>query len=164
MKKTVSGILFVLLLVSVFTGAFNVQSVRVNASSRGETVQAEDTDWWPMFHHDLNHMGYSTSTAPKTNRILWSYLTGGYVDSSPAVVDGVVYVGSTDSNVYALNASSGAVVWSYMTDGVVESSPAVVDGVVFVGSCDKKVYALNATTGEFVWSYITGGVVDSSPT
>ena len=37
---------------------------------------------------------------------LWSYTTGNYVDS-PAVVNGVVYVGSFDGNVYALNASTG---------------------------------------------------------
>lgn len=33
----------------------------------------------------------------------WSYATGGRVRSSPAVVDGVVYVGSQDHNVYALD-------------------------------------------------------------
>jgi outer membrane protein assembly factor BamB len=33
--------------------------------------------------------------------VLWSYTTGNWVISSPAVVDGVVYVGSNDGNVYA---------------------------------------------------------------
>jgi hypothetical protein len=42
--KTVSGILFVLLLVSVFTGTFNVPT-KANASSREDTVQATDTDY-----------------------------------------------------------------------------------------------------------------------
>ncbi len=35
--------------------------------------------------------------------------------SSPAVANGVVYVGSRNSNVYALNASTGALLWSYTT-------------------------------------------------
>ena len=39
----------------------------------------------------------------------------GYVHSSPAVANGVVYVGSDDGNVYALNASTGAKLWSYTT-------------------------------------------------
>src|SRR5208282_713818 len=47
----------------------------------------------------------------------WSYTTGGTridpVASSPAVANGVVYVGSNDGNVYALNASTGAKLWSY---------------------------------------------------
>jgi len=34
----------------------------------------------------------------------WNYTTGGNVGSSPAVVNGVVYVGSDDHNVYALSA------------------------------------------------------------
>ncbi len=38
---------------------------------------------------------------------LWSYATGGYVESSPAVVNGVVYVGSWDGNVYAFSLKHG---------------------------------------------------------
>ena len=54
--------------------------------------------------------------------------------SSPAVANGVVYVGSADHNVYALNAGTGAKLWSYTAGGVSDSSPAVANGVVYVGS------------------------------
>ena len=53
----------------------------------------------------------------------WSYATGGYIDSSPAVVGGVVYVGSFDGNVCALNATTGAKLWSFTTGNSVDSSP-----------------------------------------
>ena len=76
--------------------------------------------------------------------------------SSPAVVNGVVYFGSDDGNVYALNASTGAKLWSYATGDGVDSSPAVANGVVYVGSDDGNVYALNASTGAKLWSYATG--------
>ena len=82
--------------------------------------------------------------------------TGNYVDSSPAVANGVVYVGSDDRNVYALNASTGAKLWSYTTGDIVYSSPAVANGVVYVGSYDDNVYALNALTGAKLWSFTTG--------
>jgi len=87
------------------------------------------------------------------------------VQSSPAVVGGLVYVGSYDDNVYCLNAATGALVWSYLTGGPVGSSPAVVGGLVYVGSDspDDNVYCLNATTGAYMWSYLTGGPVGSSP-
>jgi len=91
----------------------------------------------------------------------WSYTTGGG-DSSPAVANGVVSVGSFDGNVYALNASTGAELWSYATGSWVYSSTAVANGVVYVGS-DANVSALNASTGTLLWSYGTGGYVWSSP-
>jgi outer membrane protein assembly factor BamB len=70
-----------------------------------------------------------------------SYTTGDFVQSSPAVANGVVYVGSLDHNLYALNAKTGSKLWSYTTGGIVYSSPAVANGVVYVGSGDSKVYA-----------------------
>ncbi len=102
----------------------------------------------------------------KSLGLKWSYTTGGGVYSSPAVANGVVYVGSGDYKVYALNASTGALLWSYTTSYSVESSPAVANGVVYVGSFDSVdygyVYALNASTGALLWSYATGQV-ESSP-
>jgi glucose dehydrogenase len=95
--------------------------------------------------------------------VRWTYTTGSLVQSSPAVANGVAYVGSWDHNVYALNASTGALLWKYATGYRVESSPAIADGLVFVGSDDYKVYALNAKTGAKVWSYTTGYQVYSSP-
>jgi hypothetical protein len=59
----------------------------------------------------------------------------------------VVYVGSDDGKVYALNAANGAYIWSYTTGNEVYSSPAVVGGVVYVGSWDGKVYAFGPAQG-----------------
>lgn len=147
MKKIVCGILLALLSAILITGAFNVQSTKANASSQGETAQAADPDWWPMFHHDLDHTGYSTSTGPTTNNTLWNYTTINGVLSSPAVVDGLVYVGSYDDNVYCLNAATGTQVWNYTTGGPVYSSPAVVNGVVYIGTngAGGKIYAFGSS-------------------
>jgi outer membrane protein assembly factor BamB len=65
---------------------------------------AADVDEWSMFHQDLSHTGYSTSAAPNTNNTIWGSTIGGHVFSSPAVVGGMVYVGSDDGKVYCLNA------------------------------------------------------------
>ncbi|MGD0329665.1 MAG: PQQ-binding-like beta-propeller repeat protein [Nitrososphaeria archaeon] len=120
------------------------------------------TDDWTMFRHDAAHSGYSTSSSSGGVK-LWSFPTGDQVESSPAVAGGVVYVGSYDHNVYALNASTGAKIWSYTTGDWVTSSPAVVGGVVYVGSYDNNTYALNASSGVKLWSFTTGGWVFSSP-
>lgn len=75
----------------------------------------------------------------------------------------IVYVGSEDDNVYALNATTGAYMWSFMTGSAVYSSPAVAEGTVFIGSTDDNIYALDASTGAYLWSYTTGDAVHSSP-
>ena len=69
---------------------------------------ASTSDNWPMFNHDLAHTGYSTSKAPRTNQTLWTFTVANAVKTSPAVVDGIVYFGSDDGYVYALNAANGS--------------------------------------------------------
>src|ERR687898_349584 len=63
--------------------------------------------------------------------------------SSPAVAQGLVYVG-TRSNLVARDAGTGSLQWSGHTGATISSSPAVVDGVVYVGLGDYKVYAFDA--------------------
>jgi outer membrane protein assembly factor BamB len=122
---------------------------------------------WPMFHKDPAHSGYTESTGPLTNQILWRYQAGSGIESSPAVVDDVVYFGALYNGyngfVYALNAKTGSKIWQFATDSGVESSPAVVDGVVYVGGYDGYIYALNATTGSVFWESRTEGYIFSSP-
>jgi len=162
--KAITGIALTMLLLAVVSPIdVSVGVVDFDGGS-GDFVAQSGVDWWPMFRHDLNHTGYSTSKAPNTNNTIWKYTTGDRVISSPAVADGKVYVGSDDDKVYCLNASTGAHIWNYTTGYLVQSSPAVADGKVYVGSVlDGKVYCLNATTGAHIWNYTTGGVVLASP-
>ena len=95
--------------------------------------------------------------------MLWSHPTGDFVVNAPTVVDGVVYVGSDDNHVYALNASTGTELWRFETGDVIRSSPTVVGGAVYVGSNDNHVYALDAKTGAELWSQDTGNWVQYSP-
>ncbi len=76
--------------------------------------------------------------------------------SSPVVWRGVVYFGSGDGNVYALNAASGALQWKFKTGDVVHASPAIDGGTVYVGSWDSYFYALDAATGREEWRFKTG--------
>ena len=77
--------------------------------------------------------------------------------SSALIEDGVVYFGSGDSHIYALDANSGELVWKYKTDNVVHSSPAISNGIVFCGSFDSNLYALDAKTGDKKWVF-QGGI------
>ena len=121
-------------------------------------------DWWPMFHHDLCHTGFSTSSAPETNHTKWTFTTdSGGAFSSPAISNGKLYVSSCDHRIYCLDAETGELIWTYTTGNYVFSSPAIANGKVYVGSMDHKIYCLDADTGELIWTYTTGDFVWSSP-
>jgi outer membrane protein assembly factor BamB len=119
---------------------------------------------WTMFRRDQDHTGVINPgvVSPQGN-LKWTFQTGDAIHSSPAVVNGIVYVGSRDYNIYALDAKTGEKIWSFKTGSWVESSPAVVNGVVYCGSNDGEVYALDAATGAKLWSFSTEYAVRSSP-
>ena len=94
---------------------------------------------------------------------LWRFACEDEVRSSPAVHNGVVYVGAYDHNVYAINAENGKFLWKYATEGGIASSPCVYEGRLFVGSADRVLYAINAETGRISWTCPTQGGVWSSP-
>ena len=76
--------------------------------------------------------------------------------SSPVVANGLVYFGSGDTNIYALDASTGTLKWKFKTGDVVHASPALANGTLFVGSWDSYFYALDAATGKEKWRFKTG--------
>lgn len=88
-----------------------------------------------------------------------------FVVTSPRAVlsDGVVYVGSGDNGLNAVNAATGQRVWRFETAGPIRTD-AVVDGArVFVGSLDGSVYAVDRQTGKQLWKKETYGPLTSSP-
>jgi hypothetical protein len=103
---------------------------------------------WPTFRHDLQHTGRSQYIGPDEPIFNWSFTTGYYVYSSPAVgSDGTIYVGSEDYKLYSLN-PDGSLQWSFPTAGGLYSSPAVgCDGSIYVGSLDSRLYAIGPGIG-----------------
>jgi outer membrane protein assembly factor BamB len=67
------------------------------------------------------------------------------------VNNGTVYIGSSDGNLYAIDALTGAKKWDFKTGDSVWGTPTVVNGVVYFASWDKKLYALDAETGAKKW-------------
>ncbi len=73
--------------------------------------------------------------------------------SSPVVVNGLVYFGSGDGSLYALEAATGAMKWKFHTGDVVHASPAYANGVLYFGSWDSYFYAVDAKTGAQRWRF-----------
>src|SRR5262249_27032840 len=87
----------------------------------------------------------------KPGTFLWHQPVGTATAKSPRVVDGVVYLASTDFYVYALDAATGERRWRYQTGGAVYGGPVVQGDVIYVGSTDGKVHALTRD-GTLAWS------------
>jgi PKD repeat protein len=120
-----------------------------------ETGGLADTAW-PKFQRDLLNTGRSPYNGPQTNNKIWSYTTDKYVYNSPVIgIDGTIYVGSTDKNLYALN-RDGTLKWKYSTGSdIVQGAPTIgSDGTIYSTSYDGKLYALNPD-GTLKWSYTT---------
>jgi len=82
---------------------------------------------------------------------------------SPVVTDNIVYFGSQDNNLYAVEAETGNQQWVFETDGVISSSPTVANGTVFISS-DTNLYAVDAETGDQQWQNISKDRPFTSPT
>ena len=98
-----------------------------------------------MFRANPEHTGvYDNGGIEPGNTELWRFATGGIIYSSPSVANGVVYVGSDDKNLYAIDTVTGKEKWHFATGDHIYSSPSVANGVVYVGSNDKNLYAIGA--------------------
>jgi len=111
-----------------------------------------------MFRGDAAHRGvYAGQPIASQPKLKWTFHTRGRVYSSPAVAGGTVFIGSTDQNLYAIDAATGAQKWKFRTDSRVTSSPAVANGFVYFGSFDGNFYAVDAGTGAVKWKFATAG-------
>jgi outer membrane protein assembly factor BamB len=84
---------------------------------------------------------------------------GAWVIASPAIKDGVVYVGTSDSGLFhALDAKTGAIRFSLSTNHwAMFSSPAIAGSIAYVGTDEGKVLAVDLATGRLAWTFQTEG-------
>jgi outer membrane protein assembly factor BamB len=114
---------------------------------------------YPMF---LGSPSRTTMGSGPTNlQLKWSFEAGGPIISSAACSNEVVYFGSSDQKIYAVDANTGTQKWTFTTGFAQWSTPAVANGKVYTGSDDGNVYCLDAATGTQVWKTAAGGVTNS---
>jgi len=96
-------------------------------------------------------------------------------EATPVVVDGVMYVSSAWSKVFALDAKTGKEIWRDdprvpgpaalpLCCDVVNRGVAVYKGRVYVGTIDARLIALDAETGKEIWRHPVGAPVRGAPT
>jgi outer membrane protein assembly factor BamB len=135
------------------------------------------TNHGTLYAYDAAGGATTCSGAPKVCTAIWTGTTGGFIYNTPAVANGVIYVGSTDDKLYAFAAGCATggnactPLWTGATGNeILYSSPAVANGVVYVGSHDNTLYAFDAAgpdahciglapsrTCSPLWTYVAGG-------
>jgi alcohol dehydrogenase (cytochrome c) len=126
---------------------------------------------WP--HYGGTQMAWRYSALDQVNAgnvknltPAWIFQTGDYVEnlqSTPIVVDGVMYLITPRAHVFSLDAATGRLIWQYKyptprpgipgSEGnfVQNRGLAVSDGKVFFGTIDNNLVALDQKTGREVW-------------
>lgn len=130
-----------------------------------------DSSSWPSYGRDYTNQRYSPLTqinaaSVKQLSLAWHFKTGVVkaFETSPVVVDGIMYITTALNHVIALDAESGAKKWEWVADlgttiiccGPVNRGVAVYGGRVYVGTLDARLFALDAATGRRVWDVQVG--------
>lgn len=111
-----------------------------------------------MFRGDAAHSGvYPAPGLRQLHGLKWKFATGDRIVASPVWWEGVVYFGSDDNNVYAVDGATGRQNWKFATQGPVPCTPAVAGGLVYFTSYDGRFYAVDAHSGHLKWKFTTGG-------
>ena len=76
---------------------------------------------------------------------------------------GYIYITSTQGQVMAVDALSGAALWSLDLGVWVSAPPTAKEGVVYVGATDHVLYALDARSGALLWYYTSQGEILARP-
>ena len=155
------------------TDNFNLSNVTLQIwDSNNKSILVDPlNDSWVSFSHDINHTGYQDETLDVQHFIQkWNFSgngTGsptGWTIVAPIVYGGVVYAGSNDGNLYAINASTGVQIWNKNFPASIFSSPNYYDGVIYVEgglSNSDTLYAVNPSNGNVIWSKSIGDSASS---
>src|SRR5262249_39494195 len=99
--------------------------------------------------------------APK-GEVLWTYQTDGRIQDSPALDGQLVFFGSEDGAVYALNRVTGALTWRFAAASKIFGQPQIAAEHVFFAAENGTVYALDKKNGREIWEAKVSGQVHAS--
>src|ERR1700722_110538 len=129
------------------------------------TLSAADlatTNDWPSYGGTHAALRYSALDQINTANVkalapAWIFQTGDYengLQATPIVIDGILYLSTSNAWVFALDGASGRVIWKYhfklgtgLGYGKQNRGLAVGNGRVFLGTADNHIVALDQKTG-----------------
>jgi len=108
------------------------------------------------FHGNMARTGVYDQPGPKQfGGVKWSFKTSAPIVASPAVADGVVYITSMDTHLYAIDQQTGKEKWNFKSRMPIVSSPTVAGGAVYFVSSGGALAAIDIATGKPKWVFAT---------
>ena len=96
-------------------------------------------------------------TCQSQENIIWKFTAKSGIYSSPVIDNNIIYFGSNDSSLYALDKNTGKTNWSYNTKGQIRSKPLIHNETIIFNSTDGFIYSLNKNNGNEKWRFKTEG-------
>ena len=117
---------------------FPIDYSSMSSVSLAENVAFFGADGWGQ----TGEIGTINALNVNNGELLWRFETEGFVRGGAAIAGDIVYFGSHEHYLYAVDRHTGEMKWRYETGAGIASAPAVVDGRVYFGSIDGHVYVL----------------------
>jgi outer membrane protein assembly factor BamB len=99
----------------------------------------------------------------RTGRLIWRYVVGSPIESSPIVRDGVDYFGAWNGRIYALDLRRRRVRWVHRSGYKVTSSAALAGGTLYIGDYGGRLLALRTRDGALRWARSVNGRIYGTP-
>jgi outer membrane protein assembly factor BamB/tRNA A-37 threonylcarbamoyl transferase component Bud32 len=98
-----------------------------------------------------------------SGKIRWHFGARRGITGSPLVSQGVIYVGSMDATLYALDAKTGWVIWRFRLGKGTISTPTIADNRLYTGAADGAIYCIETNSARELWRFTTQHQVTGSP-
>jgi len=118
----------------------------------------EDPGDWLMFKGNPARTGNTPEKLRTPLKIKWTYPEKSLKErifTSPIVYQGMVFFGSCDRHLHAVDQFNGKSIWKRPTGDKIISTPAIYRGVIFVASLDGNIYAQLTKNGKPLWVFST---------
>ena len=112
------------ILIDVSVGAFGLHGPSDAAGLPLLLLASQAPGDWPVYRGDPTMTGTVKDNLPAKLEVLWKFKTGDGIEGGAAIANGVVYVGSYDEHLYALNLADGTLKWKQKL-GPIKAAPAV---------------------------------------
>ena len=117
---------------------------------------------WASFRGNPQLTGVADSKLPDKLELLWTFKAQDMIESTAAILDNTMYLGTSDGYLYAINTQTGKSIWKYKADAPIKSSPSIHNGIIYFGDGDGIFHAVDIATRQKKWQYTTDGEIVSS--